>query len=76
MHMDWTSQEKRVFSRLSNPGKIQDFLDGLAYNASDRTISAREVLKRRQVRNRDPVYRWLRELALSYFPVYFNSAGI
>ncbi len=27
------------------------------------------------LRYRDPVYRTLRELALSYFPMYFNAAG-
>jgi len=128
--MDWTQQEKRTFARLTSPGKIQGFLDGLAYNTSDKTYSPREVLKRRKahcldgallaavalqrlgrppivmdlralndddhvlavytenglwgavaksnttlLRNRDPVYRSLRELAMSYFPVYFNSAG-
>lgn len=128
--MDWTPQEKRAFSRLTNPHKIQDFLDGLAYNTSDKTFSPREVLQRRQahcmdgalfaavalqrlehppalmdlravndddhviavyrekglwgavaksnttlLRYRDPVYRTLRELALSYFPMYFNTAG-
>ena len=128
--MDWTSQEKSVFSRLTSPGKIQDFLDGLAYNTSEKTFSPREVLSRKQahcmdgalfavvalrqlghqpllvdlravndddhviavfreqdmwgavaksnttlLRYRDPVYRSLRELALSYFPMYFNSEG-
>jgi hypothetical protein len=128
--MNWTPQEKRVLQRLTNPGKIQDFLDGLAYNTTDMTFSPRQVLARRQahcmdgalfaaialqelghppalvdlravndddhviavfrdkgkwgavaksnttlLRYRDPVYRSLRELALSYFPMYFNVAG-
>jgi len=128
--MSWNSEEKRVLARLTNPHKIQDFLDGLAYNTTDMAFSPREVLSRRQahcmdgalfaaaalqfighppllvdlravndddhvlavfrengwwgavaksnttlLRYRDPVYRSLRELALSYFPVYFNTAG-
>jgi len=128
--MDWTLREKRIFQRFSNPGDIQEFLDGLAYNTSDRVFSPREVLRRRQahcfdgalfaaaaletlghrpalmdlravndddhviavfrqkglwgavaksnttlLRYRDPVYRSLRELALSYFPMYFNVEG-
>lgn len=128
--MNWTLREKRVLSRLTNPSLIQDFLDGLAYNTTDKTFSPREVLQRRLahcmdgalfaavalqqlgyppalmdlravndddhviavyrengfwgavaksnttlLRYRDPVYRSLRELALSYFPMYFNTAG-
>jgi len=128
--MDWSLQEKYVFERFSEPGNIQVFLDGLAYNTSDTVFSPREVLRRRQahcldgalfaaaalewlghrpalmdlravndddhviavfrekglwgavaksnttlLRYRDPVYRSLRELALSYFPVYFNVDG-
>lgn len=130
IRMDWTAQEKRVLDGLTSPWKIQDFLDGLAYNTSDVTFSPREVLRRKQahcmdgalfgvaalqwlrhppllvdlravndddhviavfrqegmwgavaksnttlLRYRDPVYRSLRELALSYFPMYFNSEG-
>lgn len=128
--MNWTPQEKFIFGRLTSPSLIQDFLDGLAYNTSEKALSPREVLQRRQahcmdgalfaavalhqlghppalmdlravndddhviavfrekglwgavaksnttlLRYRDPVYRTLRELALSYFPMYFNSAG-
>jgi len=128
--MNWTPQEKSTFGRLSSPVKIQDFLDGLAYNTSEKVHSPRGVLQRGHahcldgalfaavalqqlghppllmdlravndddhvialyrdnglwgavaksnttlLRYRDPVYRTLRELALSYFPMYFNSAG-
>lgn len=115
---------------FSSPQSIQDYLDALAYNTTDRTLCPRDVVLEQRahcmdgavfaasalasighppllvdlraiddddhviavfrehgmwgavaksntttLRFRDPVYRSVRELALSYFPVYFNVAG-
>jgi hypothetical protein len=128
--MAWTSEELQVFAKLGSPKKIQDFLDGLDYNTTEKTLSPREVLRLRLahcfdgalfaavalehlgqppmlmdlravndddhvvavfrekglfgavaksnttlLRYRDPVFRSPRELALSYFPFYFNTNG-
>jgi len=119
-----------MLPEFKNPESVQDYLDALAYNTSDRTLCPRDVaLERRAhcmdgavfaaaalqsigyppllvdlravddddhviavfreaglwgavaksntttLRFRDPVYRSVRELALSYFPVYFNVEG-
>jgi len=126
----WTAKELRVLERLETPRAIQDFLDGMAYNAEPVCRSPREVLRVRRahcmegalfaaaalshhgrppllvdlrahndddhvialfrddvlwgavaksnttaLRMRDPVYRTVRELAMSYFPYYFNLDG-
>jgi hypothetical protein len=130
-----TTQEKRMFDKLSSPAKIQDFLNALRINFEKRgptLYSPRLVLKKRiahcfegallaaaalwyhgekpllldltpyepdeghvlalyrrnghwgalsktnhaTLRFRDPVYRTIRELALSYFHEYFlNKTG-
>jgi hypothetical protein len=119
-----------MLPKLPNPNRIQDYLDNLAYNTSERTLCPRDVVLEQKahcmdgavfaaamleslgyppllvdlraiddddhviavfredglwgavaksntttLRFRDPVYRTVRELALSYFPVYFNVAG-
>jgi hypothetical protein len=119
-----------MLPNFTSPRAIQDYLDSLAYNTSDRTLCPRDVVLERKahcmdgavfaaaaletigyppllvdlravddddhviavfqdaglwgavaksntttLRFRDPVYRSVRELALSYFPVYFNVAG-
>ncbi|NDC38488.1 MAG: hypothetical protein EBZ48_10605 [Proteobacteria bacterium] len=127
----WTSTERKVLGKLSNPSKIQGYLDALPYNLDPITRSARGVMQRERAhcfdgamfaaaaleqhgfppllmdlraneedddhvlaifrqhgrwgaigksnytgcRFRDPIYRTLRELALSYFHIYFNLAG-
>jgi hypothetical protein len=115
---------------FSNPEDVQDYLDALAYNTTERTFCPRDVVLERKahcmdgavfaaaalatigfppllvdlraiddddhviavfredglwgavaksnttsLRFRDPVYRSIRELALSYFPLYFNTDG-
>lgn len=119
-----------MLPKFTDPKNIQDFLDGLAYNITDRTLSPYDVVRERiahcmdgavfgaaaleslghrpllvdlrafndddhviavfrdrglwgavaksnttTLRFRDPVYRSIRELALSYFPFYFNIHG-
>jgi len=121
---------KPMLPQFNDPMHIQDYLDGLAYNTSDRTLCPRDVVLEGKahcmdgavfaaaalatigyppllvdlraiddddhviavfkegglwgavaksntttLRFRDPAYRTIRELALSYFPVYFNVAG-
>lgn len=116
--------------RFTDPKSIQDYLDGLAYNTTERTLNPRDVARERiahcmdgavfaataleslghppllvdlraiddddhviavyredglwgavaksnttSLRFRAPVYRSVRELALSYFAVYFNVDG-
>lgn len=115
---------------FSDPTSIQDYLDALAYNCTDRTLAPGAVARERMahcmdgavfaataldalghrpllvdlravddddhviavfkenglwgavaksnttsLRYRDPVFRSIRELAMSYFPVYFNTDG-
>ena len=119
-----------MLPKFSNPGSIQDYLDALAYNTTDRTFCPRDVVLEQRahcmdgavfaaaalesigyepllvdlravddddhvlavfrsdglwgavaksntttLRFRDPAYRSVRELALSYFAVYFNVDG-
>ena len=127
----WTKPELSFFRKLSEPAKIQAYLDSLPYNVDDVTRSPREVLRAQTVhcfdgalfaaaalellgfpplivdlqsskedddhilavfkkrghwgavaksnytgcRYRDPVYRTLRELSLSYYDLYFKLAG-
>lgn len=126
----WTAAELEILDRLGSPGAVQDFLDGIPYNAEPVCRSPREVLRVRRahcmegallaaaalnhhgrppllvdlrahndddhviaifsedgrwgavaksnttlLRMRDPVYRTVRELAMSYFPFYFNLDG-
>jgi hypothetical protein len=126
----FTAAERAVFRRLGSPGKIQRFLDDLAYNKEPdgpTCLSPRRVLRERRahcmegalfgaaalrmlghppllldleavrdtdhvlaifrvrgywgalaksnfsgLRYREPVYRTLRELVMSYFEHYFN----
>src|SRR6266545_3054567 len=68
-----TPAEFAVLKRLSGPEKIQDFLHALTANfeiGGQTCLSVREVLRRR-----DPVYRTLRELAMSYLHEYANKGG-
>ena len=127
----WTSQERRLFGKLSTAEKIQTYLDSIKYNTDSITRSPRAVMQKRRAhcfdgalfaaaafeaqgeaplvmymesspddddhvlavfrrfncwgavaksnyttcRYRDPVYRTLRELAMSYFDGYFNLSG-
>jgi hypothetical protein len=119
-----------MLPQFTDPISIQEYLDGLAYNITDRTLCPRDVARERMahcmdgavfaatalerlayppllvdlraiddddhviaafrehglwgavaksnttsLRFRAPVYRSVRELALSYFAVYFNTAG-
>ncbi len=119
-----------MLPEFSDPSGIQEYLDALAYNCTDRTLGPRAVVRERiahcmdgavfaatalaalghrpllvdlravddddhviavyredglwgavaksnttSLRFRAPVYRSIRELALSYFPVYFNVDG-
>jgi hypothetical protein len=124
-------EERKVFSRLTSPVKIQKFLDSLAYSGEERYRCPRSVLRDHKahcydgavfaaaalqmigrtpllvemlpndrdddhilavfrqgkfwgaaaksnfsgLRYREPVYRNLRELIMSYFESYFNIAG-
>jgi hypothetical protein len=128
--MDWTTDEIKFFKKLSDPDKIQGFLDLIDYNPNYECRSPRWVLKKRSahcfegalfaaaslefsgykplivdmksfndddhviavfienghwgavaksnfttLRFREPVYRSLRELIMSYFDFYFNLNG-
>lgn len=119
-----------MLPKFTDPKSIQDFLDGLAYNITERTLCPYDVVRERiahcmdgavfaaaaldsigyppllvdlravddddhvvavykeqglwgavaksnttSLRFRPPVHRSIRELALSYFAVYFNTAG-
>jgi hypothetical protein len=124
-------KERKVFSRLTSPVKIQKFLDSLTYSGEERYRCPRSVLQDGKahcydgamlaaaalqmigyppllveilpndrdddhilavfchgkhwgavaksnfvgLRYREPVYRSLRELIMSYFESYFNIAG-
>jgi hypothetical protein len=128
--MNWTKDEKKLLKTLSDPDKIQGFLDSIDYNPNYECRSPRWVLKKRAahcfegalfaaaalnfigykplivdmkayndddhviavfnkdehwgavaksnfttLRYREPVYRSLRELIMSYFDFYFNIVG-
>lgn len=128
--MDWTKEEADILKTLSDPDKIQGFLDTTEYNPKYECRSPRRVLRTRSshcfegalfaaaamqfngyqpliidmksqndddhvlavfkiddhwgaigksnftsLRYREPVYRSLRELVMSYFDFYFNTAG-
>jgi hypothetical protein len=128
--MDWTKQEVSFLRELSDPDKIQRFLDSIEYNPNYECRSPRWVIKKRSahcfegalfaaaalnfigyrpllvdmrsfndddhviavfkedgywgavaksnfttLRYREPVYRTLRELIMSYFDFYFNING-
>jgi hypothetical protein len=126
----WTAAERAVLSKLSTPTKIQQWLNGIAYDPEPGTASPRVVMRERKancfegalfaaaalrfyghpplvvdmrswndddhvlavfrrdkswgcvaksnftvLRFREPIYRTIRELMLSYFDVYFNAIG-
>jgi len=128
--MDWTKDEIKFLKTLSDPDKIQGFLDSIDYNPNYECRSPRWVIRRRtahcfegalfsaaalqfigykplivdmksfndddhviavfkeeghwgavaksnftSLRYREPVYRSLRELVMSYFDFYFNTDG-
>jgi hypothetical protein len=128
--MNWTSDEIKFLKPLSDPDKIQGFLDSLDYNPNYECRSPRYVIRKRTahcfegalfaasaleyigykplivdmkayndddhviavfsengkwgavaksnfttLRYREPVYRSLRELIMSYFDFYFNTDG-
>jgi hypothetical protein len=128
--MDWTKDEIKFLKTMSNPDKIQGFLDSLDYNPNYECRSPRWVIKKRSahcfegalfsaaaldflghkplvvdmkafndddhviavykdgkywgavaksnfttLRFREPVYKSLRELIMSYFDFYFNIDG-
>jgi len=128
--MDWTKDEIAFLKTLSNPDKIQGFLDSIDYNPVYECKSPRYVIKKRSahcfegalfaasvmqyngykplivdmkafndddhviavfkenarwgavaksnftsLRFREPVYRTIRELIMSYFDFFFNTAG-
>jgi hypothetical protein len=128
--MAWTKEEVKLFKTLSDPYKIQGFLDSIGYNPSYECRSPRWVIKKNSahcfegalfaaaalqligykpllvdmkafndddhviavfkerdhwgavaksnftsLRYREPVYRSLHELIMSYFDFYFNTEG-
>lgn len=128
--MDWTKEEKQFLKTLSDPDKIQAFLDSIDYNPNYECRSPRWVIRKRSahcfegalfaaaalqfigykplivdmlaendddhviavfreeglwgavaksnftsLRYREPVYRTLRELIMSYFDFFFNTDG-
>lgn len=128
--MEWTKDEISFLKTLSDPDKIQGFLDSVEYNPVYECRSPRWVIKKRSahcfegalfaaaamefngykplivdlkayndddhvisvfkedgfwgavgksnftsLRYREPVYRSLRELVMSYFDFYFNTDG-
>lgn len=128
--MDWTKEELSLFKKLTDPDKIQGFLDSIDYNPAYECRSPRWVIRRRKahcfegaifaaaalrfigfkpllidmksfndddhviaifrvdgcwgavaksnfttLRYREPVYRSIRELIMSYFDFYFNTRG-
>jgi hypothetical protein len=128
--MDWTKEELSLFKKLTDPDKIQGFLDSIDYNPAYECRSPRWVIRRRKahcfegaifaaaalrfigykpllidmksfndddhviaifridgfwgavaksnfttLRYREPVYRSIRELIMSYFDFYFNTKG-
>jgi hypothetical protein len=128
--MNWTKDELNFLKTLSDPDKIQGFLDSIDYNPDYECRSPRWVIKKRSahcfegalfaaaamqyngykplivdmkafndddhviavfknnnhwgavaksnftsLRYREPVYRSIRELIMSYFDFFFNIAG-
>jgi hypothetical protein len=128
--MTWTKEETTFLKTMSDPDKIQGFLDSVEYNPVYECRSPRWVIKKRSahcfegalfaaaalefngyqpiivdlkayndddhviaifkedgywgaiaksnftsLRYREPVYRSLRELVMSYFDFYFNTDG-
>lgn len=128
--MAWTKEEISILKKLTDPDKIQAFLDSLAYNPNYECRSPRWVIRKRSahcfegaifaaaalqfigykpllidmksfndddhviaifkeegywgavaksnfttLRYREPVYRSIRELIMSYFDFYFNTLG-
>ena len=128
--MEWTADEIKFLKTISDPDKIQGFLDSIDYNPNYECRSPRWVIKKRSahcfegalfaaavlgfigykpliidmksyndddhviavfmehghwgavaksnftsLRYREPVYRSLRELVMSYFDFYFNLNG-
>ena len=128
--MDWTKDEISFLKTISDPDKIQGFLDSIEYNPVYECRSPRWVIKKKSahcfegalfaaaamefngyiplivdlkayndddhviaifkqdghwgsvaksnftsLRYREPVYRSLRELVMSYFDFYFNTDG-
>jgi hypothetical protein len=128
--MDWTKEEENFLKTLSDPDKIQAFLDSLEYNPNYECRSPRWVMRKRSahcfegalfaaaalqfigykplivdmlaendddhviavfkeedlwgavaksnftsLRYREPVYKSLRELIMSYFDFFFNTDG-
>ncbi len=128
--MDWTKDEIEFLKTMSDPDKIQGFLDSIDYNPVYECRSPRRVIRKRSahcfegalfaaaaiqfngfrplivdlkayndddhvitvfqvdgfwgavaksnftsLRFREPVYRTLRELVMSYFDFYFNTDG-
>ena len=128
--MEWTKDEISFLKTMSDPDKIQGFLDSIDYNPNYECRSPRWVIRKRSahcfegalfaasalnfigyqpliidmksfndddhviavfkedghwvavaksnftsLRFREPVYRSLRELVMSYFDFYFNIAG-
>lgn len=128
--MDWTKEETEFLKTLTDPDKIQGFLDSIDYNPNYECRSPRYVIKKRSahcfegalfaaaalnflgykpliidmkafndddhviavfkeegkwgavaksnfttLRYREPVYRSVHELIMSYFDFYFNTDG-
>ncbi len=128
--MEWTKDEIRFLKTMSDPDKIQGFLDSIDYNPNYECRSPRWVIKKKSahcfegalfsaaalqfigyqplivdmkafndddhviavfkegkywgavaksnfttLRYREPVYKSLRELIMSYFDFYFNIVG-
>ena len=128
--MEWTKEESGFLKTLSNPDKIQAYLDSIDYNPNYECRSPRWVMKKRSahcfegalfaaaalqflgykplivdmravndddhvialfkengcwgavaksnftsLRYREPVYKSLRELIMSYFDFFFNTDG-
>ena len=128
--MEWNKEEIALFKTLTNPDKIQGFLDTIDYNPNPECRSPRWVIKKRSahcfegalfsaaclefigykpllvdmkawndddhviavfkknnrwgavaksnfttLRFREPVYKSIRELVMSYFDFYFNLNG-
>jgi hypothetical protein len=128
--MEWNKEEEKLLKSLSDPDKIQTFLDSLDYNPNYECRSPRWVMKKRSahcfegalfaaaalqyigykpliidmravndddhviavfrenecwgavaksnftsLRFREPVYRSVRELIMSYFDFFFNTDG-
>jgi hypothetical protein len=128
--MNWTKEEIKFLKTMSDPDKIQGFLDSIDYNPNPECRSPRWVIRKRSahcfegalfsaaclefmgykpllvdmrawndddhviavfqknghwgsvaksnfttLRYREPVYRSIRELVMSYFDFYFNLNG-